>query len=114
MAGRDVNKEGEVRDLNGNVVGKVTSGDLQNLTGKSVDENGHVVDHDGNKIGECTLLKNASDEPQISQKELEAQRKAEQDKDLANKMCAILQQTLENVGPICKTITEVRARNIPG
>jgi hypothetical protein len=108
MAGLKVNKEGEVRDHDGNLVGKVTAGDVKNLIGKTIDENGYVVDNDGNKIGEVTLIENLPpEEPEISQEQLETEKKVEQDKELAKKMCAILQQTLESVTPICKRITEV-------
>jgi hypothetical protein len=108
MTGLKVNKEGEVRDHDGNLIGKVTAGDVKNLIGRTIDENGYVVDNNGNKLGEVTLIENIPpEEPEISQEQPEAERKAEQDKELANKMCAILQQTLESVTPVCKMITEV-------
>ena len=112
MSGRKVNKEGEVRDADGNLIGRLTEGNLKNLIGKEIDDNGYVVDNDGNKIGECTLLENIQDEePEPegpSEEELEAQKKKEQDTELAKKMIGILQQTLDQVQPICKQITEVR------
>ncbi|KAJ5644461.1 hypothetical protein N7507_010472 [Penicillium longicatenatum] len=117
MAGRKVNKEGEVRDADGNLIGKLTSGNLATLVGKSIDDNGYVVDNDGNKIGECTLLENIPEpeepepEPEVeeegpSPEEQEAQAKAEHDRQLAEKMCHILRQTLDQVKPICDMITE--------
>jgi hypothetical protein len=110
MAGRKVNKEGEVRDEDGNLLGKLTQGDLQNLRGKLIDSNGYVVDNDGNKIGECTLLENLPDEqPTMSPEELEKQEKEKQDRELAKKMCAILQDTLDSVQPLCKQIMQVRS-----
>ena len=116
MSGRKVTREGEVRDVDGNLIGKLTSGNLATLVGKEIDDNGFVVDNDGNKLGECTLIENlpeeeeeevAEEEPGPSPEELEEQKKAEEDKQLAKKMSAIIGQTLDRVRPICKMITEV-------
>ncbi|OJJ46071.1 hypothetical protein ASPZODRAFT_67349 [Penicilliopsis zonata CBS 506.65] len=117
MSGRKVNREGEVRDADGELIGKLTSGDLKTLIGKEIDDNGYVVDNDGNKIGECTLLENIPEpepepeEPEEeetgpSAEELEAQKKVEQDRDLAKKMCGIISQTLESIRPVCNMINE--------
>lgn len=111
MSGRKVNREGEVRDADGNLIGKLTSGNLSTLVGKMIDDNGYVVDNEGNKVGECTLLENIPEEGP-SAEELEAQEKAENDRQLAEKMCNILRQTLEQVKPVCKMITEVRSASI--
>lgn len=112
MAGRKVTKEGEVRDADGNLIGKLTSGNLATLVGKSIDDNGFVIDNDGNKIGECTLLEHIPEpeEPEEegpSAEELEAQQKAKHDQELAGKMSNILQQTLEQIKPVCNMIAEV-------
>lgn len=106
MSGRKVNKEGEVHDADGNLIGRLTSGNLATLVGKTIDDNGFVVDNDGNKLGECTLLENISEEGPTAE-EQEAQAKAEQDRQLAEKMCHILRQTLDQVKPVCKQITDV-------
>lgn len=121
MSGRKVNREGEVRDADGNLIGKLTSGNLPSLIGKEIDDNGYVVDNDGNKIGECTLIENIPEpepepeepeeepqEPEISPEEQEAQRKIEEDKQLAKKMSGIIAQTLDRIRPVCKMISEVR------
>ncbi|GLI81565.1 hypothetical protein PoHVEF18_009950 [Penicillium ochrochloron] len=109
MSGRKVNKEGEVRDADGNLIGKLTSGNLATLVGKTIDDNGFVVDNDGNKIGECTLLENIPEE-EVEEgptaEEQQAQAKAEQDRQLAERMCHILRQTLDQVKPVCKQITD--------
>jgi hypothetical protein len=106
MSGRRVNKEGEVRDENGDVMGRLTAGDLGHCVGLEVDDNGYVVDNDGNKVGEVTLLENIAEEvPEEEMTEEELQRK--KDAELADKMAAICQQTLERVQPVCKQITEV-------
>jgi len=111
MSGRKVNREGEVRDADGNLIGKLTSGNLATLIGKSIDDNGFVVDNDGNRLGECTLLENIpEEEPEVDDgptaEEQQAQAKAEQDRQLAERMCHILRQTLDQVKPVCKQITD--------
>ncbi|KAF3391581.1 hypothetical protein F1880_007694 [Penicillium rolfsii] len=114
MSGRKVNKEGEVRDADGNLIGKLTSGNLATLIGKTIDDNGFVVDNDGNRLGECTLLENIPEEEVEEEEEeegptaeeQEAQAKAEQDRQLAERMCHILRQTLDQVKPVCKQITD--------
>ncbi|OJJ31685.1 hypothetical protein ASPWEDRAFT_118977 [Aspergillus wentii DTO 134E9] len=108
MAGYKVNRDGEVRDADGNMIGKLTSGDLQTAIGKTIDDNGYVVDNDGNKIGECTLLENIPEEPEpeLSPEELEKLEKEKQTRELAAKMCSIVQQALDSIEPLCKQITE--------
>jgi hypothetical protein len=113
MSGRKVNKQGEVRDENGDLIGKVTDGNLQNLIGKSIDDNGYIVDNDGNKIGEATLIENIpepeTEEPkeEVSPEELEKQKQEENDRKLAERICAIVQDTLGKIQPVCKQITDV-------
>ncbi|PCH01078.1 Protein of unknown function DUF3659 [Penicillium occitanis (nom. inval.)] len=113
MSGRKVNKQGEVRDENGDLIGKVTDGNLQNLIGKSIDDNGYIVDNDGNKIGEATLIENIPEpEPEepkeeVSPEELEKQKQEENDRKLAERICAIVQDTLGKIQPVCKQITDL-------
>lgn len=109
MSGHKVNKDGEVRDENGELLGRVTEGNLPTLIGKEVDDNGYVIDNDGNRVGECTLIENIVEEepePEMTEEELEALRKKEQDAEVANKMNYILTQTLERIDPVLKNITE--------
>ncbi|EED16186.1 LEA domain protein [Talaromyces stipitatus ATCC 10500] len=115
MSGRKVNKQSEIRDENGDLIGKVTDGNLQNLIGKSIDDNGYVVDNDGNKIGEATLIENIPEpepEPEepkeeISPEELDKQKQEENDRKLAERICAIVQDTLGKIEPVCKQITNL-------
>jgi hypothetical protein len=114
MSGRRVNKEGEVRDENGDVMGRLTAGDLGHCVGLEVDDNGYVVDNDGNKVGEVTLIANIIEDEEIPEEELteeekEERKKKEQDREIAEKMGNICNQTLEKVQPICKQITDVSA-----
>ena len=114
MSGHKVNKDGEVRDADGNLIGKLTEGNLGALVGMEVDDNGNVVDNDGNKIGECTLIEHLPEEeqPEYTEEELEAMRKKEEDADLAKKMTAILNQTIDKMQPILSQITEVSCNHI--
>lgn len=106
MSGMHVNKEGEVRDENGDIIGRLTAGDLGHCAGLEIDDNGYVVDNDGNKVGEVTLLGNIQEED-IPEDESDEERQRREDSELANKMAAICQQTLERVQPVMKQITEV-------
>ena len=106
MSGHKVNKDGEVRDENGELIGKLTEGNLGSCIGKEIDDNGYVVDNDGNRVGECTLIENIQ-EDELTEEELEALRKKEQDAEIAKKMTYILKETLDKMEPICKNITEV-------
>jgi len=46
------------------------------------------------------------EEPELSPEELEQKEKEEHDRELAKKMCSIIQQTLDSVEPLCKQISE--------
>jgi hypothetical protein len=107
MSGMHVNKEGEVRDENGDIIGRLTAGDLGHCAGLEIDDNGYVIDNDGNKVGEVTLLGNIQEEEEIPEDESDEERQRREDSELANKMAAICQQTLERVQPVMKQITEV-------
>jgi hypothetical protein len=111
MSGLRVNKEGEVRDQNGDVIGRLTDGNLLSCVGKSIDDNGHVVDQDGNKLGEVTLLENIPDEE--DEGPTDEQLKEEEEREIAKKIGNIINQTLEKMEPICKQITEVRTHFLP-
>ncbi|KAF7192652.1 Mesocentin [Pseudocercospora fuligena] len=117
MSGKRVNKDGEVRDENGDLMGKLTMGDLGHCVGQEIDDAGNVVDVEGNKIGEVTLIENiAEDEYEgPTEEELEEARKREEERQIAEKMCGITQQTLERMQPICKQIKEYmeKADNTP-
>jgi hypothetical protein len=115
MSGRKVNRDGEVRDEDGNLIGRLTSGNVKALAGKVVDDNGYFVDNDGNKTGECTLEENlsgeeevlGSQEPELSPEEATKQAEEEHNRELAKKICGVVQQTLDSVEPLCNQITEV-------
>ncbi|PZD35523.1 DUF3659 domain containing protein [Pyrenophora tritici-repentis] len=106
MSGMRVNKEGEVRDENGDIIGRLTAGDLGHCAGLEIDDNGYVVDNDGNKVGEVTLLENIQEEEEVPEDETDEERQRREDSELAKKMSAICEDTLQRVQPVMKQITE--------
>jgi hypothetical protein len=76
--------------------------------GRAVDEDGEIIDKTGNVIGRAERYTPEEEpEPELSPEEAEKQQKEKEDTELAKKMCTILQQTIDSVGPICKEITQV-------
>jgi len=63
-----------------------------------------VVDQDGNKIGECTLLENIPDDEEVGPSSEEL--KEGEEREIAKKIGNIINQTLEQMQPICKQITD--------
>ena len=106
MSGCRVNKEGEVRDQNGEVIGMLTDGNILQCAGKEVDDNGYVVDQDGNQVGACTLLEYIQQEEEVEE-ETEEDRKRREENEVAKKISSIINQTIDKMEPICKSITEV-------
>ncbi len=106
MTGLRVNKEGEVRDQNGEVIGRLTDGNLLECVGKEINDNGYVVDQDGERIGACTLLQNIPEE-EVDEGPTEEELKRVEENEVAKKIGGILNQTIDKMEPICKSITEV-------
>lgn len=109
MAGRKVNREGNVVSEEGEIIGKLTSGDLQTCIGKEVDDDGDVVNSKGSTVGHCSLLEDIpEEEPEgESAEDKEKREQAEEDKKLAIQMAVCIEQCLDSVKPICKLINEV-------
>ncbi|KAE8371759.1 hypothetical protein BDV26DRAFT_275427, partial [Aspergillus bertholletiae] len=57
-----VTKEGFVEDADGNIVGKVTEGEVKNLRGRLVDEDGDIIDKFGNVKGHAEPYEPPEDE----------------------------------------------------
>lgn len=105
MSGCRINKEGEVRDKNGEVIGRLTDGNLLACVGKEVNDNGYVVDQDGNKLGECTLIENI---PEAEEEDATPEQlKEEEEREIAKKIGNIINQTIDQMKPICDQITDV-------
>jgi hypothetical protein len=115
LSGMRVNKQGDVYDSNGELVGKLTEGLVSRCAGQKIDDDGDVVDQKGNGIGHVSLLDDIPEpeaepeeepEPEETEEEKEKRLKAEEDKKLANSMSTCIQQSLEQISPILKRITE--------
>lgn len=108
MSGCKVNKEGEIRDSAGDLLGRLTSGDLGQCVGCEVSDSNNVVDSDGNNIGVATLLENIAEEEEeeIPEDETEEEKQAREQRELAKKMTSITKNTIEQMNPICKKIKE--------
>ncbi|KAI1813474.1 hypothetical protein GGS20DRAFT_478410 [Poronia punctata] len=107
MSGRKVNREGNVVDENGDVIGKLTTGELSKCSGKKIDDDGDVIDQKGSILGHVSLLEDIPEpEPEETEEEKEARLKKEQDSEIAKRISACIEQSLDKIKPICKLITE--------
>ncbi|KAH7198259.1 uncharacterized protein B0J16DRAFT_257395 [Fusarium flagelliforme] len=125
LAGRKVNREGNVVDADGNIIGKLTSGEIVDCQGKEVDEDGDVFNQKGTVVGHVTLLEDIpkeeeepepepegeTEEERIKREQAEEEIKAEKDeaeknKKLAQQLAYQIEQTLERLRPICKSIND--------
>ncbi|KAF2146816.1 uncharacterized protein K452DRAFT_219148 [Aplosporella prunicola CBS 121167] len=61
LNGLTVNQAGEIFNEDGDVVGRVTDGDVSELKGRSVNEKGEILDDDGNVIGHAEIHPDAAD-----------------------------------------------------
>jgi hypothetical protein len=116
VAGRKVNREGNVVDEDGDVIAKLTDGDIQKCAGKEIDEDGDVYNQKNQVIGHVTLLEDIPPEPEAepepepepteTAEEIEERKQLETDKKLAGQLAMCVQQSLDKINPILKMITE--------
>ncbi|KAG5805170.1 hypothetical protein H9Q74_010448 [Fusarium xylarioides] len=125
LAGRKVNREGNVVDADGNIIGKLTSGELLDCAGKEIDEDGDVFNQKGAVIGHVSLLEDIpkeeepeepepegeTEEERLKREQAEADEakqteEAEKNKKLAQQLAYQIEQTLERLRPICKSIND--------
>ncbi|KAH7270822.1 uncharacterized protein BKA55DRAFT_533405 [Fusarium redolens] len=122
LAGRKVNREGNVVDADGNIIGKLTSGELLDCAGKEIDEDGDVFNQKGSVIGHVSLLEDIpkeeepepegeTEEERLKREQAEAEEakkteEAEKNKKLAQQLAYQIEQTLERLRPICKSIKD--------
>ncbi|PNP77732.1 hypothetical protein FNYG_08813 [Fusarium nygamai] len=122
LAGRKVNREGNVVDADGNIIGKLTSGELLDCAGKEIDEDGDVFNQKGAVIGHVSLLEDIpkeeepepegeTEEERIKREQAEADEakqaeEAEKNKKLAQQLAYQIEQCLERLRPICKSIND--------
>jgi len=64
LAGCTVNKQGNVVDSNGSIVGRIAEGEIKNLVGKKVDGKGQIWDNAGNVVGRAELTQGADSGPE--------------------------------------------------
>jgi hypothetical protein len=140
VAGRKVNREGNVVDEDGkhwrlilqnlpnytvltlgtgDVIAKLTDGDITKCAGKEIDEDGDVYNLKNQVIGHVTLLEDIPPEPEAepepepepepteSPEEIAERKQLEMDKKLAGQLAMCIQQSLDKINPILKMITEV-------
>ena len=101
--------------LIGDVIAKLTDGDIQKCAGKEIDEDGDVYNQKNQVIGHVTLLEDIPPEPEAepepepteSPEEIEERKQLETDKKLAGQLAMCIQQSLDKINPILKMITEV-------
>jgi hypothetical protein len=103
--GRKVNRQGDVVDENGDIIAKLTEGEVTNCAGREIDNDGDVIDGKGRAVGHDTLIENIPEpppveepEPKESEEEIEA-RKLEQDKKLAAQMATCISQSIDKNKP---------------
>ncbi|KAF3349334.1 hypothetical protein VD0002_g1448 [Verticillium dahliae] len=109
FAGLKVNKQGDVyRD--GELVARLTSGELSVCSGAEIDDDNDVINHKGTSVGHVTAIADIPEpepeEPKESEEEKKAREEAEQDEKLAKNLASQVEQSLDKIRPICKMITD--------
>lgn len=62
LEGLKVNKKGEVLNEDGEVIAKLSEGELDQVRGKKINEHGEILDSEGNIIGKVEVTQDAMDE----------------------------------------------------
>ncbi|RBQ71676.1 hypothetical protein VDGD_07280 [Verticillium dahliae] len=109
FTGLKVNKQGDVyRD--GELVARLTSGELSVCSGAEIDDDNDVINHKGTSVGHVTAIADIPEpepeEPKESEEEKKAREEAEQDEKLAKNLASQVEQSLDKIRPICKMITD--------
>jgi Protein of unknown function (DUF3659)/Domain of unknown function (DUF6987) len=101
----------------GDVIAKLTDGDVGKCAGKEIDEDGDVYNAKNQVIGHVTLLEDIPPEPEAepepepepteTPEEIEERKQLEQDKKLAGQLAMCVQQSLDKINPVLKMITDV-------
>ncbi|KAH0837080.1 hypothetical protein AYO21_04540 [Fonsecaea monophora] len=61
-----IDKDGLVKDASGEIIGRVTEGDIKKLVGRKVDDDGDIVDKNGNVIGHAERWEPEKKEREVS------------------------------------------------
>lgn len=110
-AGRKANREGNVVDENGDVIAKLTEGEVTQCAGKQIDNDGDIINQKGQVVGHVTLLEHIlappEEEPKKSEEEMEKRKQVEQDRKLAGQLATCIEESIDKLKPILKMITGV-------
>jgi hypothetical protein len=101
LAGCKLNKNGKVLSPIGEVVGKLVQGDAKQLAGREIDDDGDICDKNGNVVGHAERENVEEEDPKV----VEEREQAAKDKKLAQQLAYCIQQTLDQVKPICEKIS---------
>lgn len=113
-----VNKDGNVVDDSGDVIAKLTEGEISKCTGKEIDNDGDIINEKGVQVGHVTLIEDIPEpepepeEPKETEEEIEARKQIEQDKKLAGQMATCIQQSIDKIKPILDMINEVSGSSL--
>lgn len=98
-------------DDNGDVIGKLTEGEVSKCAGKEIDNDGDIINEKGQTLGHVTLINDipepVAEEPKESEEEIEEKKRVAQDKKLASAISGTIQDTIERMKPILSDITSV-------
>jgi len=102
LEGLKVNKKGKVLDEEGEEVGELVEGEIQDCAGKKINEKGEVVDKDGNVLGKVKALpKMVEQEPEPETEEVEVTPEIDTLEGLkVNKKGQILNEDGEPIGEL--------------
>ncbi|KAF2675396.1 hypothetical protein BT63DRAFT_36241 [Microthyrium microscopicum] len=61
LEGHEINSDGDVLDQEGNVIGNLAEGDIDQVKGMTINDQGEVLDEEGNVIGKVELAEGAQE-----------------------------------------------------
>lgn len=102
-------------DDTGDVIGKLTEGDIAKCAGKEIDNDGDIINAKGQTLGHVTLIEDIPEpepepeveEPGETEEEAEERKQKEADKKLAQRMGFVIGEAIDKIKPLLKQITEV-------
>lgn len=124
VAGRKINRDGNVLDDDGDVIGRLVDGEIGKCVGKEIDDDGDITNSKGTTLGHVSLLEDIPEpepEPEVEAEpepepedpeEVERKKQLETDTKLAKQMAGCVQQSIDKIKPILKMISEVSVLNI--
>jgi hypothetical protein len=102
LEGLEAGEDGEIKDTEGKVLGKITEGDPADLAGMPINAEGEILDEDGDVIGRAEVL------PQeVKDKADEAMDAAEEAKEAVDEVQAQVEEAQEGVTDAQKAVDEL-------